>query len=112
MATATFKLTINKHKREAFNLIKMASKSAKQKGIALIIQASKKKQINCINIWLKNTKVKNKMFEEESKIRDIQKKFLSKLLLTKTGRIVDALRKWKGIPEKKNLAKYLKATKF
>lgn len=28
-----------------------------------MIEASKKKQINCINIWLQNTKLKNKEFE-------------------------------------------------
>ncbi len=67
-----------------------------------MIEASKKKQINCINIWLKNTKLKNKEFENDSKIREIRTKFLNRLLMTKTGSIMDAFRKWKGIPNRKN----------
>ena len=98
MMMVTLRMVMEKHKREAYNLIKMTSKNKRQKAILQILDISKKKQINCINIWLRKTKLKNKMFEEKTKIREIQKKFISKLMMTKTGRIVEAFRKWKGIP--------------
>jgi hypothetical protein len=68
-----------------------------------MIEATKKKQINCVKLWLKNTKIKNKEFNDSAKIREIQRKILNKIMLTKAGRVWDALKRWKGIPEKKNL---------
>jgi hypothetical protein len=88
MMMATLRIVMEKHKREAYNLIKDASKSKKQKAILKIVEISKKKQINCMNLWLLKTKLKNKKYEDETKIREIQKKFLCKLLMTKTGKIV------------------------
>jgi hypothetical protein len=69
MLIATLRIVMEKHKRESYNMIKMASKSKRQKAIAQIIEISKKKQINCINLWIQKTKLKNKMYENESKIR-------------------------------------------
>lgn len=66
---ATLRMVMEKHKREAYHMVKMASKSKKQKAILQILDISKKKQINCINLWLQKTKLKNKMFENETKIR-------------------------------------------
>lgn len=53
-----------------------------------MLDATQKKQINCLKLWMRNTKMKNRLFEEESKIRDIKKRFLSKLMSCKVGRIM------------------------
>lgn len=36
----------------------------KQQAIYEMLEATRKKQINCIQLWLKNTKLKNKQYEE------------------------------------------------
>jgi hypothetical protein len=61
---------------------------------------------------LKNTRTKNKIYENEANIRNIQKRFMNKLLNTKVGRIVDAIGKWKGLPERINKKKYKKYNQF
>lgn len=63
-----------------------------------MIDATNKKQTNALKLWMKNTKLRNKLFEHEASIRSIQKQFMNKLLNTKVGRLVDALRKWKSLP--------------
>lgn len=67
-----------------------------------MLDASKKKQVNCLKLWMKNTKTKNRIFEHESNIRSIQKRFMNKLLATKAGRVLEAMRKFRGLPEKKD----------
>lgn len=69
MLATTLKLTMEKYKREAYNMVKMASKSVKQKGVKKIIESSKAKQKNCLNLWLRNTKLMNDFFSEQAKIR-------------------------------------------
>lgn len=70
----------------------------KQALASKMIELTTKKQINCVKLWLKNTKLKNKVFSHNAKIRDIQKNILNKILATKAGKISDAIRKWRGIP--------------
>ncbi len=77
-----------------------------------MIEASRKKQINCLNIWLQNTRLKNREYEQEIKIKEIRTRFLNRLLMTKTGGILEAFKKWKSIPNRKNMEKYNKLTRF
>lgn len=88
MLNATVKLCFRNHKKEVFDKIKESSQSVKKTAIQRMLDATQKKQINCLKLWMRNTKMKNRLFEEESKIRDIKKRFLSKLMSCKVGRIM------------------------
>jgi len=46
-----------------FDMIKDSSQSVKKTAIQRMLEASKKKQVNCLKLWMKNTKTKNKLFE-------------------------------------------------
>jgi len=112
MMNVTLKSFFNRHKRESFLKIKRSAQSIRQELAQRMIEATRKKQINCVKLWLKNTKKKNQVFDHQAKIREVQRHILNKILSTKTGKILDAFKKWKGIPEKKNMKKYMKATQF
>lgn len=60
----------------------------------------------------KNVKKSIKMFYLNFKIDKIQKKFIQKLLQTKSGKVIEAFSKWKDIPNQNLMEKYKKAQKF
>ena len=107
---ATLKLAMRKS--DAFNAIKLASVNVRQRAALNIIETIKLKQTKTIQLWLRNTKMKNALYSENSRIRQIQRNFMQKLLTTKAGKLYDAFRKWKGVPAKKDLTKYIKADQF
>ena len=102
MLSATMKLFFRNHKKEVFDKIKSSADSVKKTAVQKMIEATNKKQINVLKLWMKNTKLRNKLFEHEANVRHIQKQFMNKLLNTKVGRIVDALKKWKSLPKRFN----------
>lgn len=52
------------------------------------------------------------MFYLNWKIRQLQTNFIKKLLMTKGGRVMEAVRIWRDLPEPKQLEKVKKAHKF
>lgn len=63
MLTATLKLYYRKHKKELFDKIKESAQSIKRTAIQRILDSTKKKQINCLKLMMKNTKTKNRIYE-------------------------------------------------
>lgn len=59
--------------------------------IEKMIKSTRMKQINCFKLWHNHCKSLTKLSADMEKIKEIQKKFLTKLLGTKAGRLVDAL---------------------
>ena len=51
-------------------------------------------------------------FNQNFRIKDVQKKFISKLLSTKSGKVLEAFGKWKDIPNQNLMENYRKAQKF
>jgi len=51
-------------------------------------------------------------FRTNRRIIEIQRNFLKRLLMSKAGLVVVGFRKWQGLPEKKDNAAYLKASRF
>jgi hypothetical protein len=64
MLTATIKLCLRNHKKEAFDKIKESAQSIKKTAVLRMLEATKKKQVNCLKLWMKNTKTKNRKFQE------------------------------------------------
>ena len=51
-------------------------------------------------------------FRTNRRIIEIQRNFLKRLLMSKAGLVVVGFRKWAALPEKKDNAAYLKASRF
>ena len=66
---ATLKLALRKFKSDAFNAIRLAASTVRQRGALHIIDTIKLKQTKCIQIWLRNTKMKNAQYNDNSRIR-------------------------------------------
>jgi hypothetical protein len=49
---------------------------------------------------------------QEERIKQIQKNFLNRMMMTKVGRVLEAFRKMKDLPERKDNTAFLKASKF
>ena len=62
MMTATLKLFFRKHKKEIFEKIKESSQGMKKTAVQRMLNATKKKQINCLKVWMRNTKTKNRIY--------------------------------------------------
>ncbi len=60
--TATLKLCFGRHKREVFYRIKDSARSVQQRAVEQMLEATRKKQISSVKLWLRNAKLKNKMF--------------------------------------------------
>jgi len=53
-----------------------------------------------------------KNFYLNSKITKVQVNFINKLLQTKSGKVMEAYKKWKAIPNQNMMEKYKKGQKF
>ena len=84
----------------------------KKTAVQRMLVATKKKQINCLKTWMRNTKTKNRIYANEANIRDIKKKFLNKLLSTTAGGVIDAIKKMKALPDKTKKGKFKIWSKF
>ena len=84
----------------------------KKTAIQRMLNATKKKQINCLKLWMRNTKTKNRLYAHEANIRDIKKRFLNKLLSTTAGSVIDSIKKIKSLPDRKKSGKYKLWNKF
>ena len=59
-----------------------------------------------------NVKKSIKLFYLNFKIEKVQKKFIQRLLQTKSGKVIEAFNKWKEIPAQNLMEKYKNAQKF
>jgi hypothetical protein len=51
-------------------------------------------------------------FRLNRRITEIQRNFLKRLLMSKAGLVVIGFKKWQGLPEKKDMSAFIKASKF
>jgi len=51
-------------------------------------------------------------FRLNRRITEIQRNFLKRLLMSKAGLVVIGFKKWQGLPEKKDMTAFIKASKF
>ncbi len=51
-------------------------------------------------------------FKTNRRVTEIQRSFLKRLLMSKAGMVVIALRKMQGLPERRNIEAFKKASKF
>ena len=50
--------------------------------------------------------------DKEARIKAIQTNFMNRLMKSKIGKVVEAFKAWRGLPERKDNAAFLKASKF
>ena len=62
MLNATLKLCFRRHKKEIFDKIKESAIGMKKTAVQRMLEATKKKQVNCLKLWMRNTKTKNRLF--------------------------------------------------
>jgi hypothetical protein len=65
-----------------------------------------------VNIWIKGMKGMRSDLDKEARIKAIQTNFMNRLMKSKIGKVVEAFKTWKGLPERKDNAAFLKASKF
>ena len=61
-----------------------------------------------------NAKVREAIskFRTNRRIVEIQRNFLKRLLMSKAGLVIVGFKKWQGLPEKKDMTAFLKASRF
>jgi hypothetical protein len=77
----------------------------------------KKNTLKVLNNLLNNGKTAQirdaiNKFRLNRRITEIQRNFLKRLLMSKAGLVVIGFKKWQGLPERKDNAAFLKATRF
>jgi len=98
--------------REFFEKVKLMGGTIKSKFAGNVVDSAKDRQLGMVNIWIKGMKGMRNDLDKDARIKAIQTNFMNRLMKSKIGKVVESFKAWRGLPERKDNAAFLKASRF